>query len=251
MTRRLIAAAVAAATAGAALASAGCSGAPRPTTLTVFAASSLTGSFEELGRSFEAQHPGVAVRFSFEGSSGLVDQLAAGAPADVLATADETTMARAETQHLVRSPTTVFATNTLVLVTAPGNPGKVTGLDDSLRDRRLVICAPQVPCGRASQDLAALSGITLHPVSEESTVTDVLGKVAAGEADAGLVYRTDARAAPQVGVIEPPHAGEVINRYPVAVTRDAPEPDLAREFVALVSSAEARQVLTAAGFGAP
>lgn len=220
--------------------------------LTVLAAASLRGAFEDLAEVFAAEHPGAEVTFSFAGSSDLVAQLAAGAPADVLATADEATMARAVEAGTVTGEPRVFARNVLTLVVPTGNPAGVTGLDASLDGADLVVCAPQVPCGAATAALAELLGTPLAPVSEEGSVTDVLGKVRSGQADAGLVYATDAAAAGDaVETVAVDHADEVVNRYPVAVATDAAEPGLAAAWVDLLLAPEGARVLGAAGFGTP
>ncbi|MCM3661905.1 molybdate ABC transporter substrate-binding protein [Georgenia satyanarayanai] len=220
--------------------------------LTVLAAASLHGVFEDLAEVFTEQHPGTEVILSFAGSSDLVAQLDAGAPADVLATADETTMARAVAAGTVAGEPQVFARNVLTLVVPSGNPAGVTGLDESLEDAALVVCAPQVPCGAATAALADLLGASLAPVSEEGSVTDVLGKVTSGQADAGLVYRTDAAAAGDtVETITVPRAEEVVNRYPVALTAGAAGPELAGAWVELLVGPEGRALLGDAGFGAP
>lgn len=215
--------------------------------LTVFAAASLQKSFGEISQADATQEE----RFSFEGSSTLVDQLAGGARADVLATADKATMDRAVEKKLVGEPT-LFATNHLVLVTPSGNPGKVTGLNASLTGKRLVICAPAVPCGRASQKLAGELGVKLQPVSEEQKVTDVLGKVRSGEADAGLVYTTDAAGAgDKVDTVEIPGAEKVINQYLIATVNGAPDPQGAQRFIAQVTSPQGRAILARYGFAEP
>ena len=221
-------------------------------TLTVFAAASLTDAFTELADDFERANPGVEVRLSFDGSSGLVDQLAGGAPADVFASADEQNMDRAVAEGLVVGEPTVFAVNELTLITPPGNPAGITGLDDSLDGTRLVVCADGVPCGTATRALADTAGITLRPVSEESKVTDVRGKVASGEADAGIVYATDARAAGD-GVEQIALSGTAThpNRYPIALVAGAPSSDLGQSFLDTVSGPEGRTVLERYGFGPP
>lgn len=216
--------------------------------LVVFAAASLRGVFEELEPAFEKAHPGVDVTFSFAGSSDLVAQVEAGAPADVLATADERTMRQAQDAGLLAGEPTVFATNHLTLVTPPGNPAGITGLDASLAGADLVVCAPQVPCGSATAELAARAGVTLAPVSEETAVTSVLGKVSGGEADAGLVYVSDAVAAGErVSVVPVPGAEAVVNRYPAAVVSGGA--DLAAAWVELLTGPEAAGALERAGFG--
>src|SRR5690625_4394504 len=162
---------------------------------TVFAAASLSAAFGDIAAGGDAAPGSGSAVFSFGGSSGLVDQLVGGAPADVFAAADTANMDRAAAAGLIAGEPVQFATNELTLVTPPDNPAAITGLDTSLAGAKLVVCAPEVPCGRASRELAADAGIELTPVSEELSVTDVLGKVTSGEADAGLVYVTDATAA--------------------------------------------------------
>lgn len=234
-----------------ALAVAGCTGSSERR-LTVFAAASLTKVFTALGSQFEASHPGVTVAFTFDGSSGLVDQLKGGARADVFASADQANMTKAVDAGLTTGEPQIFARNVLTLVVPPGNPGKVTGLDDSLTGKKLVVCAAEVPCGAATKSLAEKLGVTLKPVSEESKVTDVLGKVTAGEADAGIVYVTDAAGAGDaVETIAIKDADQVVNEYPIVEVKDAPQADLAADFIALVTSEQGRTALTGAGFQAP
>lgn len=220
------------------------------TDLVVFAASSLDGPFTRLGRVFEAEHPGVRVRFSFDGSSALVDQLSQGASADLFASADAPTMARAVAAGLIAGTPERFASNELILIVPAGNPAGVTGLDGSLAGRKLVVCAAVVPCGSATLKLASLLGVTLHPVSEETRVSDVRAKVETGQADAGVVYFTDATASgAKVEVVPLPRADEARNDYLFGVTARAEQPDLAAAFGALVTGDQGEQVLAAAGFG--
>ncbi|HEY3409104.1 MAG TPA: molybdate ABC transporter substrate-binding protein, partial [Propionicimonas sp.] len=146
------------------------------TDLVVFAASSLNPAFATLGKEFEAAHPGVTVTFSFDGSAALVDQLKAGAPADVFASADTANMDKASAAGLIGDSPVRFTTNVLTLIVPNGNPAGITGLDRSLDGKKLVICADGVPCGTATRRLAASLGVTLKPVSEETKVTDVRTK---------------------------------------------------------------------------
>ena len=219
-------------------------------TLAVYAASSLTGAFEELAETFEAQHPGVEVALTFGGSSDLVAQVDQGAPADVVATADEATMGELVSADLVGAPR-AFATNTLQVVVPPDNPAGITGFDDLAgAEVRLVVCAPAVPCGSATQRLAEAVGVALEPVSEEQAVTDVLGKVRTGEADAGIVYVTDVAAAgDEVRGIEVPEAADVVSSYPVATVTSSDEGDLGADFVELVVGETGQDVLADLGFG--
>ena len=143
-----------------------------------------------------------------------------------------------------------FATNTLTIVTKPGNPKGITSFADLANaDLAVVVCAPGVPCGSATEKVEANTGVTLTPVSEENSVTDVLGKVTTGDADAGLVYVTDAKnAGDKVTAVPFPEAAQVVNVYPIATLAEAAQPDLAAKFVTLVTGPEGQQVLAAAGF---
>ena len=218
--------------------------------VTVFAAASLNKAFSDIADELATTHPGITVTFSFEGSSTLVDQMAEGAPADVFASADEENMTRATEENLV-GDAKEFATNVLTLIVPAGNPGEITGLNDSLTGKRLVVCAPGVPCGNATETLAKNLGVTLQPVSEEQKVTDVRGKVEAGEADAGLVYTTDAKAAgDKVEVIDVDGADEVVNRYPIAMTTKGADNAAAQAFIDLVLSERGQKILADYGFGA-
>lgn len=228
----------------------GSSGSGDDTTITVFAASSLTGTFTDLGADFEASHPGVAVDFNFAGSSDLVAQIQQGAPADVFASADEATMDKLTSDGLQGAEPAIFASNTLEIAVPPGNPAGVATLQDLTEDGlNLVVCAPEVPCGAATAKVADAAGLTLSPVSEEQSVADVLAKVESGEADAGIVYVTDVRAAGDaVEGIAFPESGEAANLYPIVTVKDSENADLAQEFVDLVLSAAGQDVLRAAGF---
>ena len=211
---------------------------------TVFAASSLTTAFTEIA-------DGTEVSFSFDGSAGLLDQIAGGAPADVFASADRPTMDKAVEHGLVDGHPTMFATNTLVLVTPPDNPADVTGLDSSLDGAKLVICAPAVPCGGATHRLAEALDASLAPVSEETSVTDVLGKVTSGEADAGLVYHTDAvGAGDRVHTVGLPGAETDPNTYWIAAVERG-DTASARAFIELVTGEDGQAILREDGFGAP
>jgi molybdate transport system substrate-binding protein len=220
------------------------------TTLTVYAAASLTSSFEEIAQDFEADHDNVNVEFNFAGSSDLVAQIQQGAPADVFASADEANMEKVADQ--VSDPE-LFASNTLEIAVPPGNPAGVESFQDLAEPGlNLVICAPEVPCGTAAQTVADSAGVELKPVSEEQSVTDVLAKVTSGEADAGLVYVTDAMAAgDDVEGVEFPESSSAVNKYPIATIADSKNADLAQEFVDLVLSDEGQQVLADAGFAQP
>jgi molybdate transport system substrate-binding protein len=232
----------------------GCGGddAGDTTTLTVYAAASLTAPFEQLAQDFEAEHDDVEVRLSFGGSSDLVTQITEGAQVDVFASAATANMDDLVAADLTADAPQDFATNTQQIAVPPGNPAGVGSLQDLAGDLDLVLCAPEVPCGAAALRVAKLAGLTLSPVSEEQSVTDVLAKVTSGEADAGLVYVTDVIAAGDaVEGIAFPEAAEVVNTYPIAPVAGSDEADLAREFVDLVLGETGQSVLREAGFGAP
>ncbi|POH63506.1 MULTISPECIES: molybdate ABC transporter substrate-binding protein [Cryobacterium] len=220
--------------------------------ITVYAAASLQGTFTELAASFEAANPGTTVVLNFAGSSALVTQIIEGAPADVFASADTDNMARLTDAALGDGEPVDFATNVLTIAVPPGNPAGITDLTDLTRpDVRLVACAPEVPCGAAAETVAASAGVTLSPVSEESSVTDVLGKVTSGEADAGLVYVTDVAAAgAAVEGIEFAEAASAVNTYPIVPVTGSASADVARAFVDYVTGSAGAAVLRAAGFGA-
>jgi molybdate transport system substrate-binding protein len=222
-------------------------------TLTVFAAASLTEVFSELEPRFEEVRPGVDVVFNFGASSDLAQQIVNGGPADLFAAANTSTMQTVVDAGLVDGRPTVFATNVLQIVTQPGNPKGITSFADLARpDLQVVVCAPQVPCGAAAEKIEQATGVTLSPVSEEPDVKSTLGKVTTGNADAGLVYATDVKAAgDDVQGIEFPEAAQAVNEYPIAVITEAPSADLARAFQGLVTGAEGRAVLGSAGFGSP
>lgn len=219
--------------------------------LTVFAAASLKKTFTAIGKQFEKAHPGTTVTFSFAGSSDLVAQLQQGAPADVFASADQKTMAKATGDHLTAGTPTAFASNTLEIAVPPDNPAHITGFADLAKPGvKLVVCAAQVPCGAATTKVAKAAGVHLHPVSEEQSVTDVLGKVETGEADAGLVYVTDvASAGHAVRGVPFAQSSAAVNVYPVAALKGSSNPALAQAFVDAVTGASGQAVLAAAGFG--
>ena len=219
-------------------------------TVTVYAAASLKKPFTALGTTFEQEHPGVTVKFNFAGSSDLAAQIKAGAPADVLATADERTMKLVTDAHLSDGLPRTFTRNTLAIVVPRGNPAHVRTLADLTRPgTKVVTCAPAVPCGKAAATVEKRAKLTLRPVSEEAKVTDVLAKVTSGDADAGIVYVSDAKSAPKdVQTVAIPPAVNVVNTYPMGVVKDAQNAELAREFNALVGSSRGQQTLKDAGF---
>ncbi|MEI7544693.1 MAG: molybdate ABC transporter substrate-binding protein [Mycobacteriaceae bacterium] len=236
---------------------AGCGSSEQPAIgtgkLTVFAAASLKKAFTEIGERFTTDNPGSDVEFSFAGSADLVTQLTQGAPADVFASADAKNMGRVDQAGLLAGAAVNFASNTLTIVVAPGNPKKIASFQDLTQPGlSVVICARQVPCGSATQKVEQAIGVTLNPVSEESQVTDVLNKVLTGQADAGVVYATDAQAAGNtVTAVAFPESAGAVNTYPIAVLKQAHDPELARRFVDLVTGDAGQKILSSAGFAKP
>jgi len=228
-----------------------CGGGDDDTTITVLAASSLTGPFTELGKKFEDEHSGVTVKFAFDSSATLAQQATEGAPADVLATADQTTMDSAKSAQASDSKT--FATNVMVLATPADNPGHVEQFSDLDKSSvQFVMCVPTAPCGRIGQALLDQDHVTGKPVSQEVDVKSVLAKLTEGEADAGIVYTTDAVAAgDQVEAIPIPGSEEQLTTYPIVALKQSKDSDLAQQFVDLVLGSTGQQILRQAGFGKP
>lgn len=231
----------------------GCGPAPPRATVTVFAAASLKKTFTVIGDEFTKANPGTTIEFSFGGSSDLVTQLTQGAHADVFASADTANMDKAAKAGLVAGDPVNFASNVLTIVVAPGNPKQITSVADLARPGlNVVVCAPQVPCGAATRRIETLTAVSLTPVSEESSVTDVLNKVTSGQADAGLVYVTDAiGAGDKVTAVAVPEASRAVNTYPIAVLKGAENAYAAGEFVAMVTGPRGQKALAEAGFGKP
>jgi molybdate transport system substrate-binding protein len=232
---------------------AGSSAPPAPSgSITVFAAASLTGSFTTLGQRFEAAHPGTTVRFSFGASSTLAQQILAGAPADVFASAAAKDMTTVTAAGDAADPKT-FATNTAEIAVAPGSAAKVTGLA-SLADPsvKVALCQPQVPCGALAQAVLAAAGVRVTPVTQGLDVKSTLAYVTSGQADAAVVYVTDVRAAGGAVTGVPIDAADnATTAYPIAVTGSTANSALATAFERYVLSGDGRSVLTAAGFGEP
>ncbi|MFF0444988.1 molybdate ABC transporter substrate-binding protein [Streptomyces sp. NPDC004609] len=218
--------------------------------LTVLAAASLTDAFTTAGAAYEKAHPGTEVTFSFAGSQELAAQVRQGAPADALVTADTRTMdgLKADT-----GTPAVIARNRLVIATEEGNPRKIDDLKD-LADPKLkvVLAAPEVPVGRYSRRILDARKIVVKPVSQEPSVRAVLSKVELGEADAGLVYKTDAATAPgKVDAIEIPDAQNAIAEYPAATLKTSRNAEAAAAFVTWLSGPAAQKILRDAGFQRP
>ncbi|WP_055476391.1 molybdate ABC transporter substrate-binding protein [Gordonia sp. HS-NH1] len=226
------------------------SGDSAATTLDVSAAASLKKTFTAIADEFEEQHDGVTVRLSFDGSSTLANQIRQGAPADVFASADEKNMDKLG--DLAIAPE-VFATNTLVIVTAPGNPRGIRSFADLNKpDVTTVVCQSAQPCGAATETVERNTGITVDAASEEQSVSAVLTKVTTGQADAGVVYVTDARGAgDKVATVTDPAFAAVVNSYPIATLTGAGDVELGTRFVELVLGVDGQRILRDDGFGAP
>ncbi|MEW2494325.1 molybdate ABC transporter substrate-binding protein [Streptomyces nodosus] len=222
-------------------------------TVTVFAAASLKESFTALGQTFEKQHPGTTVTFSFGGSDTLAASITGGAPADVFAAASPKTMAIVTAAKDTADTPVTFVRNQLEIATLPGNPDKISSLKDLTKSGlKVVLCDKTVPCGAAAQKALDASGLKLTPVSYEQDVKSALTKVELKEADAAVVYKTDVQAAgDKVEGVEFPESAEAVNDYPIALLKDSGNPEAAKAFIALVRSAEGSKVLTGAGFLEP
>jgi molybdate transport system substrate-binding protein len=218
--------------------------------ITVFAAASLTDSFKALGSAFQAAHPGVTVQFNFAGTPTLVTQIEQGAQADVFASADTTNMDKLKGDGLSLGTPQVFAHNQLEIVVAPGNPRGITGLADLAKAGVIYISeAVTVPAGKYSLQALAKAGVTVTPKSLETDVKSVVSKVELGEADAGIVYTTDVKAAgSKVQGVPIPAANNVVATYPVAVVKGTKNSAVADAFIAFVLTSAGQSTLESFGF---
>jgi molybdate transport system substrate-binding protein len=221
-------------------------------TIVVLAAASLQESFTALGKTFEAAHPGTTVKFSFAGSSALAQQINAGAPADVFASAATKNMTQVTEKGGASNPTN-FASNTMEIAVPPSNPANVTGVDDLAKSSvKVALCQTQVPCGATAATVFKNAKITVKAVTLEPDVKSVLTKVELKEVDAGVVYVSDVKAAgAKVKGIEIPAAVNATTEYPIAALTKAPNQAGAAAFVALVLSPEGAAALAADGFAKP
>lgn len=216
----------------------------------VFAAASLTNAFGDLEAEFELTNPEVDIQLSTAGSSSLREQILAGAPADVFASANEANMAIVAEANEVASTPTVFATNTLAIAVPPGNPGDVTALSDLAREKLLIgLCAEAVPCGSSALTALRAAGVEASVDTNEPDVRSLLTKIESGELDAGIVYATDvlASGARVEGVLLPDDLN-VETDYPIARLASGPNPEAAEAFVAFVLSADGGAILAEHGF---
>jgi molybdate transport system substrate-binding protein len=217
--------------------------------ITVFAAASLTAAFGTIGTDFERTHPGTAVHFAFAGSSTMVAQVQQGAIGDVFASADQPNMQKLIDAGLTAGAPSIFARNKLQIVVPAGNPKHITGLADLGRTGLVVVlCAPTVPCGRYALQALQKASVTVEPASQETDVKAVLTKVSLGEADAGVVYVTDVKAAgARVQGVDIPAALNVIADYPIVVLKDSQNTGLAKAFIGYLH-ADGQRTLAHYGF---
>jgi molybdate transport system substrate-binding protein len=231
---------------------AGAAAAGPPAHLTVLAAASLTGSFTELGKRFEAAHPGTKITFSFGASSALAAQIINGAPADVFASASAKNMDQVVAARAAATPRT-FARNVMEIAVPPANPAGITQLSDLAQPGvKVVLCAEAVPCGSAARTVFTKAKISVTPVSNEADVKATLSKVTLGEADAGVVYVTDVLGAgTKVRGITIPAGVNASTSYPIAALTASENAGLARAFAGYVLSPDGATALSKAGFEKP
>lgn len=235
---------------------------PQSRTLTIYAAASLTDAFQEIAARYEIDHPGINVRFSFAGSQILRAQLEQGAIADIIASADQKNMDLLEAEGLVELESRQnFASNHLTVILPGDNPGRIFSLHDLAKPGvKLVLAHDSVPIGNYTlQVLSALSNdpqygpdflaaVKENVVSQEIDVRQVVAKVELGEADAGIVYSSDATAVPGLITVSIPSAYNITAEYPVALLANTPDPDLASDFISLINSAAGQEILSRWGF---
>jgi molybdate transport system substrate-binding protein len=221
--------------------------------LMVFAAAALKPTFTLLAGKFQADNPGTTMDFDFASSAELATQLTSGASADIFASTDSGQMDTVAKAGLTETDPVNFASNTLVIVTAPGDPKQIHSFADLAKPGlNVVVCRQPAPCATATQRIEDNTGVHLDRASEEPAVSDVLAKVTAGEADAGLVYVTDARSAGnKVSTVKFAESAGAAVAYPIAVLKHASEPALAQRFIDLVIGATGQKVLNQAGFAGP
>lgn len=220
--------------------------------LTVVAAASLSDAFDAIATAFEAEHEGVDVVLSFDGSAKLATAIVEGAPADLFASADGANLTKVADEGLTSGESVAFATNVLQIVVPGGNPLGIESLDDlTSPDVKLSLCGPVVPCGKYAAQAFEAAGLEVPPAGDQESVKGVLTQVQLGEADAGIVYLTDVLAAEGVEGIDLAEDQQVVATYPAAVLADASNPEAAGAFLAFLTGDEARSILEDFGFGLP
>ena len=221
--------------------------------ITVFAAASLTESFDTIAKQFEKKYPDVDVKFDYDSSSNLATQINQGAPADVFASADEDNLNKTIVSGTVTPPPVVFAKNRLEIAVEKGNPKKIKGLADLQKSGLVVVlCADQVPCGKYAAESLANAGVTITPASKEENAKATLSKVSIGEADASIVYVTDVKAAKgATGGVRIAAKMNVIATYPMGVVKESQHAAAAKAWVQFVKSKEGQRTLRRFGFLPP
>jgi len=218
--------------------------------ITVFAAASLTAAFTDIGAAFSRANPEAKATFSFDASSALAQQITQGAPADVVASADQANMDKLTKAGLNGTEPVIFATNSPAIIVEKGNPkGIETVADLAKPDVKVAACAPEVPCGSYAATIQKNAGVTITPVSLEQNVKGVVTKVTSGEADAGIVYITDVMAAgDKAEAVEIPDDINVVARYPIASVKTSKLQDTDKTFIDFVLGSEGQAILTKYGF---
>lgn len=220
---------------------------------TIFAAASLTEAFQEIGEAFEDANPSTEIVFNFGASSGLATQVAEQGGADVFASADQANMKKVTEPDLIDGDPEVFAQNRLEIIVAPGNPKEIKGLSDlAASGVKVVLAAPEVPVGRYARAALDKAGVAVNPVSEAVDVKGVVGPVTLGEADAGIVYASDVKAAgDNAEGVAVPEDENVTAEYPIGLVKDGGNPQVGRAFIEFVLSDRGQEILTDYGFLSP
>ena len=221
--------------------------------ITVFAASSLTESFDAMAKQFEKKYPDVSVKFDYDASSNLATQINQGAPADVFASADQNNLQKTIDSGAVTPPAVVFARNRLEIAVEKGNPKKIKSLADLQKSGLVVVlCADQVPCGKYAAQSLAMAGVTINPSSKEENAKATLSKVSIGEADASIVYVTDVKASKgTTSGVKIADKQNVIATYPMGVVKESQNATAAKAWVQYVTSKDGQKTLRKFGFLPP
>jgi molybdate transport system substrate-binding protein len=228
--------------------------APKPSgEITVFAASSLTESFDAIAKQFEKKYPDVTVKFNYDASSNLATQINQGAPADVFASADQDNLQKTIDAGTVTPPPVVFAKNRLEIAVEKGNPKKIKSLADLQRSGLVVVlCADQVPCGKYAAQSLAMAGVSISPASKEENAKATLSKVSIGEADASIVYVTDVKASKGTASgVKIADKQNVSATYPMGVVKQSQNATAAKAWVQFVESKDGQKTLRKFGFLPP
>ena len=228
--------------------------APRPSgEITVFAASSLTESFDAIAKQFEKKYPDVTVKFNYDASSNLATQINQGAPADVFASADQDNLQKTIDSGAVTPPPIVFAKNRLEIAVEKGNPKKIKDLADLQKAGLVVVlCADQVPCGKYAAESLGKAGVSVSPASKEENAKATLGKVSIGEADASIVYVTDVKASKgTTSGVKIADKVNVVATYPMGIVKDSQNATAAKAWVQFVRSKDGQKTLRKFGFLPP